>query len=146
VSLEEKIAFFGVFPVFLALGWLLVPQVWRGRRDAYDDAPIVHAFMGEGGRHGFNAFIPAVFASATVLYAAVMLEVVYDVVVDEAVAAWHAAAGMAYLGSLLIMLVAFNLLLFMRPRFLAPRHLRDERGWATAAADSWRARRRQQSR
>lgn len=133
LSLEEKIAFFGVFPFFLALAWLLVPQVWRGRRDAYEDAPFVHAFIGEGGRHGFNAFVPAVFVSATVLYVAVMLEVVYDVVVDESVAAWHAAAGLAYLGSLLVMLVALNLLLFMRPRFLVPRHLRGERGWAAAA-------------
>jgi hypothetical protein len=135
-----------VFPVFLALGWLLVPQVWRGRRDAYDGAPFVHALIGEGGRHGFNAFVPAIFVSATVLYAAVMLEVVYDVVVDEAVAAWHAVAGVAYLGSLLVMLIAVNLLLFMRPRFLAPRYLRGERGWATAAANSWRARRRRKSR
>jgi hypothetical protein len=145
VSLEEKIAFFGVFPAFLVLGWLLVRQVWRGRRDAYDGAPFVHALLGESGRHGFNAFVPAIFVSATILYAAVVLEVVYDVV-GEAGVAWHIAAGWAYLGSLLVVLVAFSLLLFMRPRFLAPPHLRGERGWATAAAESRRVRSRRESR
>ncbi len=143
LSGEEKVVFFGVFPLFLVLLGILVPQVWRGRRDAYDAATLVHVVIGESGRSGFNAFLPVAYLSAVALYSAVMLEVVHDVVVDEAVSAWHWAAGFAFLGAILTMLVAFNVLLFLRPWFLVPPHLKGERGWIPGAFHERRERRRE---
>lgn len=124
-------------PPFLVALWILVAlPVWSGRMDGYEHNWVAQMFVWDKGRDGFNAMLPAGIASLTLAYLGVLPHVIKPWYPE----AWWGAAqviGVVFIpAGLLGMLFAFTLLLFMRPRFLAPPHLRGRRGWIPAALHS----------
>lgn len=120
----------------VCLGWPVSVMVWRYHRDVFEVSGPVASVFGDSARHGYNAasgFAPVPWSVLLVL--AVVPDYFFpDGRLREAlmqVGVWGLLAGL---------LLDLTLLLFMWPRLLAPRHLRDQRGWIAQAL--WARRRR----
>ena len=128
-------------PLFLvglvALGWLVGVMVWRYHRDVYEVSGFVASLFGESARHGYNAASGFAWVPWTVL---LVVSVIPDYFFPDGplrdalmqVGIWGLLAGLV---------LDLTLLLFMWPRRLAPRHLRNQRGWIPEAIQRRRQKR-----
>lgn len=124
MSVEDIVMSFVIGPVFVAVGWAVMPRLWRGKIDAYEHNWVVHIFVGESGRAGINAMVPVTIVALTAAWLAFL--------VDALSGHWRIATTL-WLLFLAGLLSAFSLLFFMFPRVLAPPWVRHRRGWIPEA-------------
>lgn len=107
---------------------LVVPSAWRGRRDFYERNIIAHVLIGRHGRDGFNASLPTVVVSASLLYVGVAALAARSVLPDIFNRVLTIVAAISVAAMMLGLLVTISIIAFMRPKFLAPPHLRERAG------------------
>jgi hypothetical protein len=133
----EDFLMFVVCLFFAIVGLIVTKHVWKNQYSPYRTGTFMAAMVGENGRHGYDAavslaWVPvAVFCVAASIFnwpleGTAIAEIIRSLVVPS------------LLGSGLLLL---SELLFLRPRFLVPPHLRDKRGWIPEWIHSMRNRR-----
>jgi hypothetical protein len=135
VSTGDWIAFAGVLPLMLAVGWVQTFRVWRRQADVSSG---VSWFTGKASIAGYHSFL----LPAAVAFTLVWLVIILDQLAGSVGVISEATAWLAGLG-LLFMILAFWMWLFAWPRFLVPPHLRGQPGWASSSWRQWRTNRRE---
>ena len=122
---------------FTGVGLLITKHVWESQLSPYKTGAFIAAMVGENGRHGYDAAVSLgwlVFGVMS-LGAAVFNWPIAGTRLGELISS-------AFIPALLLsMALALSELLFLRPRFLVPPHLREKRGWIPEWIHSMRNRR-----
>lgn len=119
--------------------------VWIRQAEPYKWGGIFAAMVGDSGRFGYDAstgFAAVPLVSATV---AVIVQTMEDHFRLERSGFWDGVVITAFWSMLAGFILMFSILLFMRPRFLVPPHLRGKPGWVLGAWRDHREKRRLRS-
>jgi hypothetical protein len=122
---------------FTGVGLWGARQVWKSRVSPYETGSFLSTMVGENGRHGYDAAVSLAWVPilAFTIAASIFNWPLEGTAIAETI---RSLVVPSLLGSGLLLLLE---LLFLRPRFLVPPHLRDKRGWIPEWIHSMRNRR-----
>ena len=135
--MEDALWFIGCM-AFVAAGFWVMRRVWRTEYSPYEYGGVMKTTVGDNGRYGYDAatswgwlFFLILGIGAVPfnwpLEGTALAERIKDFVIPSL---------------LLSMVFLLSMLLFLRPRFAVPPHLRDKRGWIPEWIHSMREKRR----
>ena len=123
---------------FVAVGLWVMRHVWLNQYSPYETGAFMAAMVGDNGRAGYDASVSVgwVFTLFLALGASTFNWPLEGTALAERIKEFIIP------GLLLSMVFLLSVLLFLRPRFAVPPHLRDKRGWIPEWIHSMREKRR----
>lgn len=124
--------------LFVGAGLWVMRRVWRTEYSPYNHGGIMKTTVGDNGRHGYDAAT----AWAWLFFLIIGIGAVPFNWPLEGTALAERIKDFVIPSLLLSMVFLLSMLLFLRPRFAVPPHLRDKRGWIPEWIHSMREKRR----